>query len=87
MKHRISFHPGLWALTLIAAALLVLAGSSCYGQATTGQIAGQVLDPTGAVVAGAAITVTMNKRASPSPATLTLPATTSFSICRPAPTP
>lgn len=58
MKHRISFHPGLWALTLIAAALLVLAGSSCYGQATTGQIAGQVLDPTGAVVAGAAITVT-----------------------------
>jgi len=58
MKFAVANRMGLWALTLLAFAGLAIASIPCAGQATTGQIAGQVLDPTGAVVAGAAITVT-----------------------------
>jgi Carboxypeptidase regulatory-like domain len=45
-------------LSLIAFAGPALITTPCAGQATTGQIAGQVTDPTGAAVANATITVT-----------------------------
>jgi len=44
--------------SLLAIAGLIIATRPCAGQATTGQIAGQVADPSGAAVAGATITVT-----------------------------
>lgn len=43
---------------LFAIACLSFVTMPCSGQATTGQIVGQVTDPTGAVVSGVAITVT-----------------------------
>jgi hypothetical protein len=43
---------------LLATAGLAISPLNCAGQATTGQISGQVTDPTGAVVPGATITVT-----------------------------
>jgi Carboxypeptidase regulatory-like domain len=49
---------GFWAVCLLAFAALALAVKPCAGQATTGQILGQVTDPTGAVVSGASITIT-----------------------------
>ncbi|HTW61799.1 MAG TPA: carboxypeptidase regulatory-like domain-containing protein [Terracidiphilus sp.] len=45
------------AVGLVAVTCLALAAIPCHGQATTGQITGQVSDPTGAVVPGATITV------------------------------
>jgi len=46
------------AVLLLVMGWLAFAGLPSDGQATTGQIVGQVTDPTGAVVNGAAITVT-----------------------------
>ena len=43
---------------LLAIAGMAFVNQPCAGQATTGQIVGQVTDPTGAVVAGTTITVT-----------------------------
>jgi hypothetical protein len=49
---------GFWARCFLAVAGFTMAAIPCLGQATTGQIIGQVADPTGAVVAGVSITVT-----------------------------
>ncbi len=51
-------HLGFFVVGLIAVACLVVAPISSRGQATTGQVGGQVTDPTGAVVPDASITVT-----------------------------
>jgi hypothetical protein len=37
---------------------LIVSTQSCFGQNATGQIAGHIVDPSGAVVGGAKITVT-----------------------------
>ena len=54
VKHTMS---ACMAVGLVAVTCLALAAIPCHGQATTGQITGQVSDPTGAVVPGATITV------------------------------
>lgn len=48
------------ALCVISA--LALTAPLCHGQATTGQVVGQVTDPSGAVVPGATVTVTDESR-------------------------
>lgn len=57
MNHSIRFRVGSWALCLLAAIILLLGAPRSAAQATTGQIVGQITDPSGAVVANAAITV------------------------------
>lgn len=57
MKHPAISRMSFWALCLLALAGLALAVRPAAGQATTGQILGQVTDPTGAVLSGATITV------------------------------
>lgn len=47
-----------WTLSLSLFAALVISGRPCPGQATTGQIGGQVADSSGAVIRGAKIKVT-----------------------------
>jgi hypothetical protein len=53
-------HPGILRLPRLLGVFLILLVSSLYGrgQATSGQIAGQVTDTTGAVIRGATITIT-----------------------------
>lgn len=58
MKYPMMSRMTFWALCLFAIAGLGLAVIPAAGQATTGQITGLVADPTGAVVAGAAVTIT-----------------------------
>jgi hypothetical protein len=58
VKHTMSARVCSLATTMLLAALLVSAANYCQPQATTGQIVGQVTDPTGAIVRGAAITAT-----------------------------
>jgi carboxypeptidase family protein len=58
MKHTFSSHLRSLAAGLAAVACLVFASIASHGQATTGQIGGQVTDPTGAVVPDASITIT-----------------------------
>lgn len=57
MKQLTRFHVHYWVAALCAVAALALASMPCAGQATTGQILGQVTDPSGAVVPGATVTV------------------------------
>ncbi len=57
-KHSVSSRLGSLAVGLAAIACLILAPIPSRGQATTGQIGGQVTDPTGAVVPNASITIT-----------------------------
>ncbi len=58
MKYQSSIRICSIVAFLFAIAGLALATLPCAGQATTGQITGQVTDPTGAVVPAATITVT-----------------------------
>ncbi len=58
MNHPTANRIGFWAVCLLAIAGLALAVKPCAGQATTGQISGQVTDPTGAVISAAKVTVT-----------------------------
>ncbi len=58
MKHPSLPRIGFRAFCLLAFTALALVPIPAAGQATTGQISGQVTDPTGAVVSGATITVT-----------------------------
>ncbi len=57
MKHIMLQHIRCLATTLSLIGWLAFAAIPSHGQATTGQIVGQVTDPTGAVVRGASITV------------------------------
>jgi hypothetical protein len=58
VKNTLSTCMGTLAVGLVAIACLALAAIPSHGQATTGQIGGQVTDPTGAVVPTASITIT-----------------------------
>jgi Carboxypeptidase regulatory-like domain len=58
VKDALSTCIGSLAVGLVAIAFLALAAIACHGQATTGQIGGQVTDPTGAVVPAASVTIT-----------------------------
>jgi hypothetical protein len=53
-----SFVPKLLAVTLLMASLVGPSATSAFAQAETGSITGTVRDPSGAVVAGASVTVT-----------------------------
>ncbi len=46
------------SLLLLAAALMLFASSPAFSQGTTGSLRGQILDPSGAAVSGASVTVT-----------------------------
>src|SRR5271169_631912 len=58
MKHIPFVRIPVLAAVSFLMAWLAIAAIPSHGQATTGQIVGQVTDPTGAVVRGAAITAT-----------------------------
>jgi hypothetical protein len=58
MCHTKFFRIRLWAVSLLLAACLICTVTPSMGQATTGQIVGQVTDATGAVIPKAAITAT-----------------------------
>lgn len=62
MKRLTLSYIGFWAVVLCAIATLSVAPMPCAGQATTGQILGQVTDPSGAVVPNATVTVTDENR-------------------------
>lgn len=49
---------GLWTLMLLSIAVMTLTGTPAISQGTSGSLTGQVVDATGAVVAGADVTLT-----------------------------